>query len=121
MEIPGNWAWERVLINLFLNAMHAMPQAASIRSGRPAASGSGDSLVQIAVRDSGCGIRPEMLERLFEPGVSTGGSSGLGLHVVRASRRSTEDRCARPIEAMVPERSSRITSRPRGERRPAHA
>jgi signal transduction histidine kinase len=79
IELTGHWAWERVLINLFLNAMRAMPQGGAIqvearRQGLE---------VHIAVRDTGSGIAPEILERLFEPHISTKPSGGLGLHVVQ--------------------------------------
>lgn len=79
IELPGNWAWERVLINLFVNSMRAMPQGGSIhvdarRSGSEA---------HILVRDTGCGIAPELLEHVFEPHISTKSTGGLGLHVVR--------------------------------------
>jgi signal transduction histidine kinase len=60
--------------------MRAMPQGGSIevearRSGAEA---------HIVIRDTGCGISPELLEELFEPHISTKSSGGLGLHVVRA-------------------------------------
>jgi signal transduction histidine kinase len=79
IELRGNWAWERVLINLFLNSMRAMPHGGviHIRARR-----AGDQ-VQIAVRDQGSGIAPEILDRVFEPHVSGSQSSGLGLHIVR--------------------------------------
>jgi len=81
IELGGHWAWERVLINLFLNSMHAMPAGGTIQvhariSGK---------VVEIVVRDEGSGIAPDLLEHLFLPHVttgSTGGSSGLGLHIV---------------------------------------
>jgi signal transduction histidine kinase len=81
IKLPGNWAWERVLINLFHNSMRAMPQGGSIevQARRRGARGQ----IHIVVRDTGCGIPEELLGSLFEPRVSTKSSGGLGLHVVR--------------------------------------
>lgn len=78
IELAGNWAWERVLINLFLNAMRAMPQGGIIhvcarRLGK---------VNEIVVSDQGSGIPIDILEHLFRPHVSATGSSGLGLHIV---------------------------------------
>ena len=77
IELGGHWAWERVLINIFLNAMHAMPAGGTIQVLARRVSGQ----IEIVVRDEGSGIAPEILDHLFQPRVSTG-SSGLGLHIV---------------------------------------
>ncbi len=77
IELGGHWAWERVLINLFLNSMRAMPSGGTIQVCARSTGGH----IQIVVRDEGSGIAPGLLDRLFQPHVSTG-SSGLGLHIV---------------------------------------
>ncbi len=73
-----NWAWERVLLNLFLNAVRAMPSGGMIEVDARRV----DGHYVIEVRDTGAGIPHHLLPRLFEPDVSTKAQGGLGLHVV---------------------------------------
>ena len=84
IELPGNWAWERVLINLFLNALDAMPEGGTIQvEARRICEEMRREETRLVVRDTGSGIAPDILPRIFEPRVSTKASSGIGLHVVR--------------------------------------
>ncbi len=82
-------ALQQVLFNLLLNARQAL-------SGGPgrlsvSAEAAVNQTVRIEVRDSGPGISPENLERIFEPFFSTKsgesrpdrGGLGLGLHICR--------------------------------------
>jgi len=80
LVLPHAWAWERVLINLFSNALRAMPRGGtiSVRANRV------DHSLRIVVADDGCGIAPDMLTAIFEPHVSTRLGGGLGLHIVRS-------------------------------------
>jgi two-component system sensor histidine kinase FlrB len=70
---------EQVLLNLALNAFRSMPGGGWL--GIHGNDCSAES-VEVWVRDSGTGIAPDDLPRIFQPGFSTrAGSSGLGLVV----------------------------------------
>ena len=92
LVLRQSWAWERVLINLFSNAVRAMPEGGIIstqarhRNGR----------IQIVVADEGSGIPPELLANLFQANVSTKSAGGLGLHIVQtiAKQQDSEVRAA---------------------------
>jgi len=68
---------QQVLLNLILNASEAMVSSPERRI-LLSASGAPNGKTQISVRDSGPGIAPSIVDRLFEPFVTTK-SEGLGL------------------------------------------
>jgi signal transduction histidine kinase len=68
----------RALANIVENALHAMPGAGSIRITSAVA----DGWVSIRVEDSGVGMDPDALARVFEPYFSTKTTgTGLGLPI----------------------------------------
>jgi len=72
----------QVLINLIMNAIHAMPDGGSLRI----AIASADDTVKLTVTDSGHGIPTDVLKKVFEPFFTTkefGKGTGLGLTVVK--------------------------------------
>ncbi len=73
---------EQVLLNLALNAFRFMPQGGVLKiSGQTQAREAG-SMAVVEIADTGPGIPPENLERIFQPGFTTrAGSPGLGLAV----------------------------------------
>ncbi len=75
-----------VFINLFLNALDAMPQGGRLEL-RMSAEATGNTRLEIT--DTGSGIAPEIAERLFTPFTSTKPTgTGLGLSI---SRRIVEE------------------------------
>ena len=76
---------QQVLLNLILNACEAMGNAAD--SGRRlvlTAEFDAPSGVHVAIRDNGVGIAPELIDRLFEPFVTSKPDGlGLGLSISR--------------------------------------
>ncbi len=82
IRLPGSAKdWERVFVNLFLNAAQIMHKPGRIDI---AAVQENESLT-VTVSDNGPGIPEDLLTRLFRPNVSTkttSGRSGLGLHIV---------------------------------------
>jgi CheY-like chemotaxis protein len=87
---------ETVLMNLAVNARDAMPEggritvsAEAVEIGPEAARATPEMregrFVRLSVRDTGCGISPEILPRIFEPFFTTkpvGRGTGLGLATV---------------------------------------
>lgn len=69
---------KQVLLNLVMNALHAMPDGGRLRiAGQAVPRG-----VQIEVHDSGTGIPTDLLQRIFDPFFTTRpGGTGLGLAI----------------------------------------
>ncbi len=66
---------QQVLVNLILNAVHAMPEGGTLSLAvRDVTKG-----VEIEVADSGTGIAPETLRRIFDPFFTTKQAQGTGL------------------------------------------
>jgi len=98
LQLQRTWAWDRVLINLFSNAVHAMRNGGTIYvRARRVATEHGDT-IEIVIGDDGPGIAPEMLEDVFKPHVSTKARGGLGLHIVQTivKQEDGEVRVANP-------------------------
>ena len=71
---------EQVLMNLVLNAVHAMKNGGTLTVQTVVAEG----VYRVEIRDTGSGISPEVLPRIFDPFFTTkreGEGTGLGLSV----------------------------------------
>jgi two-component system, NtrC family, sensor kinase len=89
---------EQVLLNLVTNSVDAMPGGGTLRLSARGVLG----FVELVVSDSGHGIAPEILDRVFDPLFTTkppGRGTGLGLSIVRdvvAAHGGTLDFASRP-------------------------
>ncbi len=86
---------EHVLVNLFVNAAHAMPDGGTLTvrtSAHPAPTdlGGETGFATVEIEDTGHGIPPQHLTKVFEPFFTTkppGQGSGLGLAIVQKIMR----------------------------------
>lgn len=70
---------QQVLINLMVNALHAMPEGGTLTLTSRDETREGRQGVMLEVRDTGKGIAPEHIQRLFDPFFTTKGQGGTGL------------------------------------------
>lgn len=92
-DVPQLWAdpgqLKQVLLNLVINAIHAMPAGGRIEIGMCAGCGVSDDdggrrRMRFCVRDNGPGIPASVVPRIFDPFFTTrADGSGLGLAVVK--------------------------------------
>jgi signal transduction histidine kinase len=105
---------QQVLLNLLVNARQAMPSGGRLilRLGHDEPAG----LVDLTVRDTGCGMTPEVMRRIFDPHFTTKagpdetgkGGSGLGL---ASCREIVEAHRGRIRVESAPGRGTAITIR----------
>jgi signal transduction histidine kinase len=67
---------QQVCLNLIINAIQAMPEGGKLTIRT---SIDNNQQVKIEVQDTGCGISPENMSKLFTPFFSTKGKKGVGL------------------------------------------
>jgi HD-like signal output (HDOD) protein/signal transduction histidine kinase len=78
---------KQILLNLIKNAVEALPQGGQIEIvNRGRVQRKGRLLVALSVRDSGSGLPPEVLTRLYSrvPSAKAGENRGLGLSIVHS-------------------------------------
>jgi len=89
LEVAADAAqFQRLVTNLVLNAAEAMPDGGDLTLTLSAAGGNEVPRIVLEVRDTGCGIAPEVRPRIFEPFFTTKATEkgiGLGLSSVRST------------------------------------
>ena len=84
MIVGHHDALARAVGNVLLNAVEACGASGRVQVSVRGVARAADRAVEIVVRDTGCGIPPEQLERIWEPYVThKAGGTGLGLAIVR--------------------------------------
>lgn len=83
--------WHQIVMNLAMNALHAMPNGGELALEVDAVMDDGRQETRLRVRDTGAGMSADTLARAFDPFFTTKGpqqGTGLGLHTVRELVRS---------------------------------
>jgi signal transduction histidine kinase len=85
-EVPRIQCWPQQLNQVFMNLLLNARQATADGGGITIAVGATGDRVEVRITDTGAGIRPEHLARIFDPGFTTKGARigmGLGLLICR--------------------------------------
>jgi PAS domain S-box-containing protein len=103
--------FEQVILNLFLNAYDAMPDGGVLNvktwyddSGRAMEDQESKGVIIILISDTGKGISPEKLERIFDP-FYTSKSDGVGLGLSISSRLLEENQSKIEVNSVLGEGS----------------
>lgn len=83
----------QVFLNLVVNAAHAMSEGSAVDNRIKLRAANEDGMVVVEIADTGAGIPPEVLPRIFEPFYTTkpaGQGTGLGLSICRRIIRSLD-------------------------------
>ncbi len=78
---------KQVIINMVINAVQAMPQGGALTISTSMIRDEGRDMVSLAIADTGVGMTPDQISRIFDPFFSTKapsagvGGTGLGLSV----------------------------------------
>jgi signal transduction histidine kinase/HAMP domain-containing protein len=100
---------QRAFVNLVENALKAMESGGVLRVSLRSLSGAPDPAAEIVVQDTGEGMTPATLARIFEPYFSTrDGGTGLGLAI---ARRAIEEHGGTITAESVPSRGTRMIVR----------
>ncbi|MCK4304475.1 MAG: PAS domain-containing protein [Candidatus Eisenbacteria sp.] len=79
-EIPlDSDAVRQALLNIVLNALDAMPEGGSLRVTSSTRRYRTRRAVEIAIADTGSGISPQVMEKIYDPFFTTRGTGGTGL------------------------------------------
>jgi two-component system, NtrC family, sensor kinase len=76
----------QIVINLAVNAAHAIPYGHQSENRVEVSVSTDEQFAVLKVRDTGCGIPPELRSKIFEPLFTTRaeeGGTGLGLSIIR--------------------------------------
>ncbi len=75
---------QQVIMNLCLNAIQAMPEGGTLRVGMDEKAGGNPEYVCFRISDTGAGVEPERIEKIFDPFHTTKeNGTGLGLAIVK--------------------------------------
>jgi signal transduction histidine kinase/ActR/RegA family two-component response regulator len=94
-------ALRQVLTNLILNALDAMPHGGTLR----VATGTHEQEAFVLVQDTGIGIAPELLTRIFKPFVTTKGTRGSGMGLAMSQAIVTRQGGRMTVESALGEGS----------------